>query len=117
MEEALSVGSPNGRPSLRELKNWQLLNATHKMGDRREFFSTSHDVWQLFLTVVQQRVEREIEPTIAALGRLATESRAEKQPEVTACIAGRHVFLQEVHVLDQQIAKVSPIKVRSLANP
>ncbi len=56
--------------------------------------STSHDVWQLFLTVVQQRVEREIEPTIAALGRLAAEARAEKQPEVTARIAGMHAFLR-----------------------
>src|SRR3989442_11911156 len=82
--ESLSVARSNVSSSLRELQNWQLVQATHQMGDRRDFFSTSHDVWQLFLTVVQQRVEREIEPTIAALGRLAMEARAEKQPGVTA---------------------------------
>src|SRR5579863_3212861 len=80
--EALSVARSNVSSSLRELQNWQLVCATHQMGDRREFFSTSHDVWQLFLIVIQQRVEREIAPTIAALGRLAVEARAEKQPEV-----------------------------------
>src|SRR5271155_1392325 len=84
---ALSVARSNVSNSLHELQNWQLVQVTHQMGDRRDFFSTSHDVWQLFLTVIQQRVEREIEPTIAALGRLAIQARAEKQPEVTTRIA------------------------------
>src|ERR1700761_6041354 len=81
--ETLSVARSNVSTSLRELQNWQLVHITHQMGDRRDFFSTSHDVWQLFLTVLQQRVEREIEPTIAALDRLAAESRSLKQPVVT----------------------------------
>src|ERR1700730_11440825 len=114
--EALSVARSNVSTSLRELQNWQLVQASHQMGDRREFFSTSHDVWQLFLTVVQQRVEREIEPTIAALGRLATEARAEKQPEVTARIARMHVFLQEMHRWYRQMTTLPPNTLRSLMN-
>ena len=114
--EALSVARSNVSSSLRELQNWQLVQATHQMGDRREFFSTSHDVWQLFLTVVRQRVEREIEPTISALGRLATEARAEKQPKVTARIAGMHAFLQEMHGWYQQMIKLPPNTLRSLVN-
>ena len=114
--EALAVARSNVSSSLRELQNWQLVQATHKMGDRRDFFSTSHDVWQLFLTVVQQRVEREIEPTIAALGRLATEAREEKQPEVTARIAGMHAFLQEMHGWYQQMTKLPPNSLRRLMN-
>jgi len=114
--ETLSVARSNVSTSLRELQNWQLVQAAHQMGDRRDFFSTSHDVWQLFLTVVQQRVEREIEPTIAALGRLAAEARAEKQPEVTARIAGMHAFLQEMHGWYQQMAKLPPDRLRKLVN-
>ena len=114
--EALSVARSNVSTSLRELQNWNLAQATHQMGDRRDFFSTSQDVWQLFLTVLQQRVEREIEPTIAALGRLATEARAEKQPEVTARIAGMHAFLQEMHDWYQQMAKLPPATLRSLVS-
>src|SRR6266852_6047914 len=57
--EALSVARSNVGTSLRELQNWQLVQATHQMGDRREFFSTSE--------VVRPRAEREIEPTIATL--------------------------------------------------
>jgi DNA-binding transcriptional regulator GbsR (MarR family) len=112
--DVLSVARSNVSTSLRELQNWQLVQATHKMGDRRDFFSTSHDVWQLFLTVVQQRVEREIEPTIIALGRLATEARAERQPQVTARIAGMHAFLLEIHGWYEQMTKLPPSTLRRL---
>lgn len=114
--EALSVARSNVSTCLRELQNWQLVHAAHQMGDRRDFFSTSHDVWQLFLTVVRQRVEREIEPTIAALGRLAAEARAEKQPEVTARITAMHAFLEEMHGWYQQMTKLPPNTLRRLVN-
>jgi DNA-binding transcriptional regulator GbsR (MarR family) len=114
--EALSVARSNVSTCLRELQNWQLVHAAHQMGDRRDFFSTSHDVWQLFLTVVRQRLEREIEPTIAVLGRLAAEARAEKQPEITARIAGMHAFLEEMHGWYQQMTKLPPNTLRRLVN-
>lgn len=114
--EALSVARSNVSTCLRELQNWQLVHAAHQMGDRRDFFSTSHDVWQLFLTVVRQRVEREIEPTIAALGRLAAEAHTERHPEVTARIAGMHAFLEEMHGWYQQMTKLPPNTLRSLIN-
>ncbi len=106
--DTLAVARSNVSTSLHELQNWQLVRATHLLGDRRDFFSTSHDVWQLFFTVLQQRVEREIEPTIVALGRLAVEARAEKQNEVTARIAAMHAFLQEMHGWYQQMSKLPP---------
>jgi len=112
--EALFVARSNVSTSLKELQNWGLVQATHQMGDRRDFFSTSHDVWELFLTVVKQRVEREIEPTIAALGRLAAEAQTEKQPEVTARIVGMHAFLQEMHGWYEQMTKLPPNTLRSL---
>jgi DNA-binding transcriptional regulator GbsR (MarR family) len=112
--EALQVARSNVSTSLHELQNWQLVQVTHQMGDRRDFFSTSHDVWQLFLTVVQQRVEREIEPTIAALGRLATETLAEKQPAVTERITDMHAFLVEIHDWYQQMTKLPPGTLRRL---
>jgi DNA-binding transcriptional regulator GbsR (MarR family) len=114
--EALSVARSNVSTSLRELQNWQLVQATHQLGDRRDFFSTSQDVWQLFLTVIHQRVEREIEPTIAALGRLAAEARAEKEPEITKRIAGMHAFLEEMHGWYAQMVKLPPSTLRSLIN-
>lgn len=112
--ETLSVARSNVSTSLRELENWQLVQATHQMGDRRDFFATSHDVWQLFFTVVEQRVEREIEPTIAALGRLSAETNEKKQPQVIARIAAMHAFLEQMHGWYRQMTKLPPSTLRSL---
>jgi DNA-binding transcriptional regulator GbsR (MarR family) len=112
--ETLQIARSNVSTSLQELLNWELAQATHRMGDRRTFFSTSHDVWQLFLTVVEQRVEREIEPTIATLGRLASEPGAENEPQVTARIAAMHDFLQEMHDWYGKMSKLPPSTLRSL---
>ncbi|MEI9811650.1 MAG: MarR family transcriptional regulator [Acidobacteriota bacterium] len=112
--EALSVARSNVSTSLRELQNWQLVQTTHQMGDRRDFFSTSADVWQLFQIVVHQRIEREIEPTITALGRIAIEARAEKHPEVTTRIANMHAFLEELHGCYLQMKKLPPNTLRGL---
>ena len=61
--ETLSVARSNVSTSLKELQSWKLAQVVHRMGDRRDYFRTSHDVWELFMTVIEQRVEREIEPT------------------------------------------------------
>lgn len=114
--EALQVARSNVSTSLHELQNWHLVQVTHQMGDRRDFFSTSHDIWELFLTVLQQRVEREIEPTIATLGRLVTETLAEKQPAVTARIADMHAFLTEMHDWYQKMIKLPPGTLRRLVS-
>jgi DNA-binding transcriptional regulator GbsR (MarR family) len=114
--ESLFVARSNVSTSLRELQNWGLVQVTNQLGDRRDFFTTSQDVWELFLIVIRQRVEREIEPTIAALGRLAAEARAEKQSEVTTRIANMHAFLQELHGWYEQMIKLPPSTLRSLVN-
>src|ERR1700722_20424229 len=56
--ETLSVARSNVSTSLKELQSWDLVQIDSRIGDRREFFRTSADVWTLFLTVVEQRVER-----------------------------------------------------------
>jgi len=64
---ALGVARSNVSNSLRELQNWNLVRVVHLLGDRRDHFETSGDVWDLFRTVVSERKAREFEPTIGAL--------------------------------------------------
>lgn len=65
--ETLEVARSNVSTSLKELQNWNLIHVVHVMGDRRDHFSTSGDVWELFRTVVRERKEREFDPTISVL--------------------------------------------------
>ena len=114
--ETLSVARSNVSTSLKELQNWNLVQVDNRIGDRRDFFHTSSDVWALFLTVVEQRVEREILPTLAMLQRLAVEARTERpaQPAVTARITAMQVFLEELHGWYAQIKKLPPATLHSI---
>ena len=114
--DALSVARSNVSTSLKELQNWNLVQVESRMGDRRDFFRTSSDVWTLFLTVVEQRVEREIVPTMAMLRRCIGEARAERppQPIVIARITAMQVFLEELHGWYTQIKALPPAALHSL---
>jgi len=116
ISDALSVARSNVSTSLKELQNWNLIQIESRMGDRRDYFRTSFDVWTLFLTVVEQRVEREILPTMTMLQRLVGEARVERpaQPIVAARIAAMHTFLQELHGWYTQVKKLPPATLHSI---
>jgi DNA-binding transcriptional regulator GbsR (MarR family) len=83
--EALGVARSNVSNSLKELQSWRLAKVVHVMGDRRDHFETSTDVWELFKLIVEGRRQREIDPTLTMLRdtledpEIANESRETEQ--------------------------------------
>ena len=71
--ELLSVARSNVSTSIRELQSYGLVKITHVLGDRRDYFESLHDVWELFRVIVDQRKQRELNPTLAMLRECATE--------------------------------------------
>jgi DNA-binding transcriptional regulator GbsR (MarR family) len=65
--DTLSVARSNVSNSIRELQAWNLIKLVHVMGDRRDHFEASTDIWELSRTVIRERKEREIMPTIEML--------------------------------------------------
>ena len=116
--ETLSVARSNVSTSLKELQNWDLVQIDSRIGERRDYFQTSADVWTLFLTVVDQRIEREIVPTLTMLRRCAIEARSERPPQATiaARITAMQVFLEDLVKWYSQIKKLPPASLRSLIN-
>ena len=114
--ETLSVARSNVSTSLKELQNWNLVQTDSRIGDRRDYFQTSADVWTLFLTVVEQRVEREIVPTLTMLRRCAAEAQAERpfQPVIATRITAMQDFLEVILGWYSQIKKLPPASLRSL---
>jgi DNA-binding transcriptional regulator GbsR (MarR family) len=80
--ETLEVARSNVSMSLKELSNWNLIRTVPLMGDRRDHFETTTDVWELFRTIVRERKAREFDPTIDVLrdclksGEIANEDVA-----------------------------------------
>jgi DNA-binding transcriptional regulator GbsR (MarR family) len=114
--ETLAVARSNVSTSLKELQNWNLAQVTHRIGDRRDHFQTAHDVWELFMTVIEQRVEREIEPTLALLHRCTAEAQAGRaaQTETATRIRALMEFMQEMHNWYSEMKKLPPATLRSL---
>jgi len=77
--EVLVVARSNVSNSLRELQNWNLVRIAHLLGDRRDHFETSHDVWELFRTVVRERKAREFDPTVSVLRECVSDKAFGKE--------------------------------------
>ena len=67
ISETLSVARSNVSTSLRELQGWGIVRLVHVLGDRRDHFETTKDVWEIFRTVSEERKRREIDPTLRVL--------------------------------------------------
>jgi DNA-binding transcriptional regulator GbsR (MarR family) len=81
--ETLSVARSNVSTSLRELQGWGIAKAVHRLGDRREFFETQKDVWEMYEIVMDERKKREIDPTVVMLRECVAESAGLKEDKYT----------------------------------
>jgi len=68
--DTLGVARSNVSNSIKELQSWRLVKMVHVMGDRRDHFDTSKDIWELFKLIVEGRKQREVEPTLGVLREL-----------------------------------------------
>jgi len=75
--DALSVARSNVSTSIRELQGFGLVRMTHVLGDRRDYFESLHDVWELFRVIIEQRKQRELNPTLSMLRTTAEEVESE----------------------------------------
>jgi DNA-binding transcriptional regulator GbsR (MarR family) len=87
----LEISRGNVSMNLSKLAEWGLVRRVHKRGDRRDYFESLRDVWEMFTLVAAQRKRREIDPILntlrqckeqlspESLGAAADEPRAEGQ--------------------------------------
>lgn len=65
--EQLSISRSNVSIGLKELQSWGLVRQSRIPGDRREYFSSLGDVWEIFRVVAAERRRREVAPTLSVL--------------------------------------------------
>jgi DNA-binding transcriptional regulator GbsR (MarR family) len=79
--DLLSVARSNVSTSIRELQSYGLVKMTHVLGDRRDYFESIYDVWDLFRAIIEQRKQRELNPTLSMLRNCAAEVEKEMQTD------------------------------------
>ena len=99
----------NVSTSLEGLQNWNLVRSTQVLGDRRDYFETSVDVWELFRTVVRERKRREFDPTIRALGEMMANLASSKSRRCARpCARGAALHEHAGHLVGRDAEAVAP---------
>ncbi len=83
--ERLGISRGNVSMNLAKLVEWGLVRRVHKRGDRRDYYESLADVWEMFTLVAAQRKRREIDPILNTL----RECRESLSPEVLGAAAAR----------------------------
>jgi DNA-binding transcriptional regulator GbsR (MarR family) len=105
ISDTLTLARSNVSNSIKELQGYGLVTLVHQMGDRRDHFEAKKDHWDMLLTIVEARRQREIEPTLQLLRACIEEAEGDKEtaPEIIARIQGMLTFLETLTDWYQQM--------------
>ncbi|MEJ2129839.1 MAG: ArsR family transcriptional regulator [Woeseiaceae bacterium] len=114
--DVLSVARSNVSTSIRELQSYGMVRMTHVLGDRRDYFESLHDVWELFRVIIDQRKERELNPTLSMLRTAAEEvdSEPDTHPVTKERIHNMLDFVETTSGWYEQIHDVPTSTLRKL---
>src|ERR1700704_5818043 len=65
--ERLHISRGNASMSLRALCDWGIIRRMHKRGERREYFESLSDVWEMFSIIAAERKRREMDPVLETI--------------------------------------------------
>ncbi len=118
--ETLAIARSNVSVGIKELQSWGLVRATQTLGDRRDHFETSTDVWELFRVIIRERKRRELDPTLTLLRECVGDARsssgdASAMPHLGDRLSAMLEFMELTDAWGERAARLSPPNLRRLA--
>ena len=100
---------------LKELHSWQLVQTTHKPGDRKDYYQAKGSIWDMANKVFEERRKREMDPTLSLLRDILLDEAANSQ-EIYAQqrIHEIHDLLENITDWTQSLQSLSPEKLNML---
>ena len=92
--DRLHISRGNASMSLRALCDWGIIRRKHKLGERREYFESLGDVWEMFSIIAAERKRREMDPVL--------ETIKQCQKMIDASAIGKSAASQETIRITQQ---------------
>jgi DNA-binding transcriptional regulator GbsR (MarR family) len=115
ISEMLGFSRSNVSMGLKELQSWRLVKMAHQPGDRREYFGTPADVWEIFRTLVEEKRKREIDPTLTMLRDALLEKPSDQQERYAQQRMGAMLELIELSTTwFDEVQRMSPETLESL---
>ena len=104
--ETLAVARSNVSVSLRELQAWGLVRVAHVLGDRRDHFQTTKDVWEMFQIIVEGRKRREVDPIRTVLRELMSAPGGSLDDHARARLADLLAFFEMTTAWYEQVRQM-----------
>ena len=101
----LQISRGNANMNLRALVDWGLIRRVSVGSERKEYFQSEKDVWNMCCRIARERKKREIEPVIGALEECLREAGTGKE----AAAFGKKLadLLELVKTLDFVLGKLA----------
>ena len=69
--EQLNISRGNANMNIRALIDWGIVHKVYKAGERKDFFTSEKDIWELARQVAGERKRRELDPVLKMLDQVA----------------------------------------------
>ncbi|MFA6965279.1 GbsR/MarR family transcriptional regulator [Bosea sp. (in: a-proteobacteria)] len=113
--EKLGVSRSNVSMGLRELQAWNLVLLKHLPSDRRDFFTTPDDVWQILRTLAEERKKREVDPTLSVLREILMQKPADEgERHAQARMAEMHGLIEQLTTWYDDVKKLETDRLAML---
>ena len=107
--ERLNISRGNASMSLRGLVDWGIIRRVHKRGERREYFESLGDVWEMFSIIAAERKRREMDPVLETIRQCqqmldeSTIGKAAAKQEAVQLTRQRLAGMEEVMTVTNKI--------------
>lgn len=114
--EALGFSRSNVSMGLKELQSWNLVRLRHRPDDRRDYFATPDDLWEIVRTLVAERKKREIDPTLTKLRELEMAQPAPGDEAAHARIAELRGLIETMTRFHAELDRLETERLIALLN-
>lgn len=99
--EQLQISRGSASVTIRQLVDWGLIHRVHKKGDRKEYFASETNTWEIFQTIARERKRREVEPIVETIHRCREMAGRELAGLKPAEAEAARIFLQRLDTMQQ----------------
>ncbi|UTF60351.1 GbsR/MarR family transcriptional regulator [Gilvimarinus sp. DA14] len=108
----LKVSRSNVSMGLKELQSWNLVRLMHVPGDRKDYFTAPEDVWEIAMTLINERRKREIDPTLTVMRDLLMENpRSSGDQYAQKRIEDMYQLIEMLTQWSREIQQLSPKQI------
>lgn len=112
----LSIARSTVSTGLHELQAWGVVKVLHMLGDRRDYFTTMNDIWEIFRVILDERKRREIDPTYEVLQESVTEmdKQGVDEPYVEGRVHDMLEFFETITSIYEQYERIPTERLKEV---